>query len=118
MPSLLDLAPPEVLRRQVKTSRGDVDLSGIGAEVWAQLHEKHPTLVKMLLAQTDDLDRLSVLRSTAAVIAAGTGHPLERDHELAALGLSQEDQTKLLLAIMEISSPGDMFGPLLDADGQ
>lgn len=114
MPSLLDVAPPEILRKTVDIRGTPVDVQGIPGVVWQELYAKYPTLGKIVQTGSADgvTNQAEGILATAAVIAAGTGHHGEVAHQAAAARLSSEEQAKLLEACMQLSYPAEIFLPL------
>ena len=113
MPSLLDVAPPDLVKRQVDIRGTKVDIEGVRNAVWVQLYDRHPVLAAIVQGKVDGADLLDVMEAQAALIAAGTGHPLDPEHEEAAFAnFSAADQQKLVGEIITISMPGEIFGPL------
>lgn len=117
MPSLLDIAAPQINRRQVDIRGTMVDVQGITGEVWAELYGKFPALKTIVQGgSAEGVDRAQGVIATAAMIAAGTGHHGDTAHVAAAVRLSGEEQQKLLQVIIEISYPGEIFIPLVGGE--
>ena len=114
MPSLLDIAPPELVTRDIKIEAGTVTVQGITGETWCELYARYPALKTLVggIGNIADLDRASATLATAAVLAAGTGHHDDMQHIRRATQLTSEDQQALLAEIIKISYPGEMFLPL------
>lgn len=105
MTSLLDIAPACQL---VKIGEGEVECYGISAKGLVSLMTRFPDLRRMMTGVEVTTEALLALapEAVAAVIAAGTGHVDEPDHEAAAERLSIDIQADLLEAILRITMPG------------
>jgi len=116
MPSLVDIAPPEIGAKEVEIRGKVLRVRGIAAVDWAALYARFPELRIMVGGGSDDIDRLRAMMAQSALIAAGTGDPGDPDAERAAMSnLSAEERQSLIEDIIRLSLPGDVFGPLLDA---
>lgn len=113
MPSLLDIAPPELVKRQVDIRGTKIDIESVRNKTWVQLYDRYPALVGIVQGQRGDtVTTVDIMEAQAALIAAGTGHPFEAEHIEAAFNLPAKDQEALVLQIVEISNPGEIFSPL------
>lgn len=117
MPSLLDIAPPEISAEQVEVRGVTLRVAGIPAIDWAMLYGRYPELRKVMLGEeSDGRDRLRFLAAQSAVIAAGTGHPGDAEIERASMAvLTFDERQQLFDQIIRLSLPGDVLSPLLDA---
>lgn len=113
MTSLLDIIPQSVT---VPIGAVEIECCGITAAGVANLIGRFPGLRGLLFPegqqrQGEELsDPLALIHAApetiAAIIAAGTGHPGEEDHEFAAAKLPIENQIDLLSAILNLTLPG------------
>ena len=119
MPSLLDIAPPEIAGKEVTIRGITLPLRGVRAIEWAQLYARFPELRRLVVGRTNgEPDQLQMVAAQCALIAAGTGHIGSADIERAAMvNLTTDEQRALIDDILKLSLPGDMLGPLLDAEG-
>jgi hypothetical protein len=118
MPSLLDIAPPEISAVELEIRGVAIKVAGIPAIDWAMLYGRFPELRKIMLGEesSDGRDRLRFLAAQSAVIAAGTGHPGDADIERASLTvLTFDERQSLFDQVVSLSLPGDVLSPLLDA---
>ena len=116
MPSLLDIAPPDIGAKDVDIRGTVLRVRGIAAIDWAILYARFPELRIMVGGGSEDIDRLRAMMAQSALIAAGTGKPGEADVERAAMtNLSADERQSLIEDIIRLSLPGDVFSPLLDA---
>ncbi len=118
MPSLLDIAPPELAGKDIDVHGQKLSIQGIVAEDWARLYARFPELRQLVAGQDGDApDRLRMMQAQSAMIAAGTGHAGEREHERAVMHkLTADEQAFVASEIIALSMPGNVFGPLLDAE--
>jgi hypothetical protein len=116
MPSLLDIAPPEISAVEIDIRGTVLRVSGIAAIDWAVLYGRFPELRKLMIGEADEsMPRLRFLAAQSAVIAAGTGHPGDADIERASMAvLTFEERQTLFDEIVKLSLPGDVLSPLLD----
>jgi len=116
MPSLLDIAPPDIGAKDVDIRGTVLRVRGIAAIDWAILYARFPELRIMVGGGSEDIDRLRAMMAQSALIAAGTGKPGEADVERAAMtNLSADERQSLIEDIIRLSLPRDVFVPLLDA---
>ena len=116
MPSLLDIAPPEIGAKEIEIRGTVLRVRGIAAVDWASLYARFPELRAMVGGGSEDIDRLRAMMAQSALIAAGTGQPGDADVERAAMSnLSADERQSLIEDIIRLSLPGDVFSPLLDA---
>lgn len=115
MPSLLDIAPPELSAETVDIRGTTLTVCGIAADGWATLYSRFPVLRAIMAGRSIEGAALDVLRAQSALIAAGTGAPGNADVERAAMvNLTEDDQKMLVETIRRLSLPGHVYGPLLD----
>lgn len=116
MPSLLDIAPPEISAVEVDIRGTKLRVAGIAALEWAMLYGRFPELRRLVLGDVvEGGDRLRFLAAQSAVIAAGTGHPGDADIERASMTvLTFDERQELFEEILRVSLPGDVLSPLLD----
>ena len=116
MPSLLDIAPPEIGAKEIEIRGTVLRVRGIAAVDWASLYARFPELRAMVGGGSEDIDRIRAMMAQSALIAAGTGNPGDADVERAAMtNLSADERQSLIEDIIRLSLPGDVFSPLLDA---
>lgn len=106
MSSLLDLAglPP----RTVSVRGVDLAVPGLSARGVAEVVSRFPAL-RTLFEGEGDVPAASLVtalpEACSAFIAAGLGHPGDRDHEAVAARLPLEAQLDLVEAILAESAP-------------
>jgi len=112
MASLLDIAP---LTETVLVRGIDVPVTGVSAKGIAHIMARFPEIREMMVGREVTIERLMEIGGDAvgAIIAAGTGHPGEPDHERMAASLLLEEQADLLAAILRITLPNGA-GPLVE----
>lgn len=115
MPSLLDIAPPEITAETVDIRGTALKVSAIDNEGWMRLHARFPELRSLVSGRPGDMSPAVVLKMNAALIAAGLGKADDAEIEHAALDrLSIVDQSQIVEVIVRLSMPGHVFGPLLN----
>jgi len=116
MPSLLDIAPPEISAVEIDIRGTVLRVAGIAAIDWAMLYGRFPELRKLMIGEADeDMPRLRFLAAQSAVIAAGTGHPGDAEIERASMKvLTFDERQQLFDEVVRLSLPGDVLSPLLD----
>ena len=115
MPSILDIAPPELTAEEVDIRGPKLRVQGIGADGWVRLYTRFPELRAMLTGNMDGVSELAAFSAQVALIAAGLGKPDDAETEQAIMRrLSREDIQLLGQAINRLSQPGHVFGPLLN----
>lgn len=115
MPSLLDVAPPELTAETVEIRGTPLTVSAIDNEGWARLHARFPELRSLLAGREAALSPIVAMKSQAALIAAGLGHPDDDETErLVMERLNAEDQKQIVETVVRLSMPGHVFGPLLN----
>lgn len=120
MPSLLDIAPPEATKREVEIYGGQtVTIRGVTAEVWANLYRRYPLLAQFVQGQIpakmEAADAMNTQAALAALIAAAAGSPDNPEAERRAhTWFTIGEQLKIVEQIVEISMPGEVFGPLVN----
>lgn len=104
MASLLEITN---VARAVPIGGQQVPVYGISAEALAQLLVVFPEIGKAFAGMNVDRDMMVKLApaALAAVIAAGTGHAGEVEHEAAARKLGVGDQLDLIDEIMRLTFP-------------
>jgi len=117
MPSLLDIAPPELSAEEIDIRGTKLRVSGIVAEDWAALYARFPTLRLIVSGRSGDtVSPVELLGAQAGLIAAGLGQIGNAEIEHAVVErLGAEDQKAIVEAIMRLSMPGHIFSPLLGA---
>ena len=119
MPSLLDIAPPEIGAKEVDIRGTRIVVQGIAAIDWARIYARFPEFRAVIGGRGnpgEDIDRGQMMLAQCAVIAAGTGHLGDPDIERAAMvNISRNEQTMLIKEIIRLSNPGDVFSPFLNA---
>jgi hypothetical protein len=112
MASLLDIAP---LTATVSVRGTDIAVSGVSAKGIANLMSRFPEIREMMVGKEVSVDRLMEIGgdAVAAIIAAGTGHPGEPDHEAVAANLNLGEQADLIGAIIKLTAPKGV-GPLVE----
>lgn len=119
MPSLLDIAPPEIGAKEVEIRGTKLMVRGIPAIDWAHLYARFPEMRQAVSGRGggENADRPRLILAQCALIAAGTGHIGNPDIERAAMmNITVEEQTMLVEEIVRLSNPGDVFSPLLDGE--
>lgn len=115
MPSLVDVAPPELTAETVDIRGTPLRVQAIDNEGWMRLHARFPELGAILDGRADDLTRLEALRVQAGLIAAGLGQIDDAETERLVLDkLAPADQQRIMETIFRLSMPGDVYRPLLD----
>lgn len=116
MPSLLDIADPELSPTEIDLGGRALTIRGIKAKEWLDLYARFPELRHMVEGNDDvEMSRSRGVQIQAAVIAAGTGYIGDQRHEMAALNkLSRDELTMAVQEIISISYPGHAYGPLLN----
>ena len=114
MASLTDIAPSA---KEVKVRGVNVSVTGVSIQGIALLLSRFPALKKVIsgmdLKVTPEGLLSTVPEAVAAIIAAGTGHPGDADHEAIAAGLTLGEQVDMLEAIVEATLPGGV-GPFVE----
>lgn len=122
MPSLLDIAPPELSAETVEIRGTKLSVGGIAADGWAALYSRFPVLRALVTGRTADLPLEELIRGQAALIAAGLGSAGDPEIEGAVMDLlTVDDQRQIVETVVRLSMPGHYLRPLLDgqavADG-
>lgn len=104
MASLLDIAP------KYAEIEG-VTVPGISAEGIAHILNQFPEIQR--LVQGRDVPAEEIMQrfplAVSVIIAAGCGHPGDKDHEAAAARLSIETQLDFLQTIMRVTFPNGLM---------
>jgi hypothetical protein len=119
MPSILDIAPPELSAKEVEIRGVKFTLCGIPAIDWATLYARFPVLRAVAAGVTDGVTASPVIvhAMNAAVIAAGVGQLGNPDVErVASANLTRDEMESLVSEVFRLSAPGAMLGPLLDGE--
>lgn len=117
MPSILDIAPPEASVKEVNIRGTLLPIRGVSAIEWANLYGRFPDLRNAVEGKpVETPSPLVHMTMMAAVIATGLGHAGQDDIERAVLtNLTFQEASTLMQAVITISLPGAVFGPLLGA---
>ena len=112
MASLLDIAP---VTETVSINGTGVTVTGVSAQGVAHLLSRFPEIRMMMTGKAPDPARLVEMggEAIAALIAAGTGHPGDQQHEAIASTLSMEAQMDLISSIIRVTLPGGP-GPFVE----
>lgn len=112
MPSLLDIIG---ITETVPIGSVDIEVGGVSAGDIARLLARFPELRAMMAGRTVELDKLIAIGgdAVAAIIAAGTRHAGEAEHEAAAARLGVANQAELLGAILRLTFPNGI-APLVE----
>lgn len=104
MASLLEVAN---VPRQIEVHGIKVDVTGISGEGVASIMARFPEVGKMFSGVMPDSKALMTMapEALAAFIAAGTGHPGDKEHEKAAAVLDVSSQLDLVDEIMRLTFP-------------
>lgn len=115
MPSLLDIAPPELTAEEVDIRGTKLSVKGLPAAEWARLYARFPEIRAILRGQTEGVSDIAVFAAQAALIAAGLGKPGDAETEhLVMERLSREENRLLAQTVARLSQPGHVYGPLLN----
>lgn len=120
MPSLADVAPPELSTEEVDIRGTKLNVVGLSGEQWARFYAEFPELAAALSGQTGEpLWGVKELRAYSAVVAAALGRPGDEETEaMARNNLSREDLSSIVMTAIRLSHPGHVFGPLLNGAAQ
>jgi hypothetical protein len=106
MVSLLDVAP---VKKSVRTPTGDseIEVYGVSAHGIAALFQRFPEIRMLISGQEVSTDKLIELApdAVAAIIAAATGTPGNKDAEAIAARLPLETQIDIIDAALELTMP-------------
>src|SRR3954463_1004447 len=119
MPSILDIAPPEIAAREFDIRGTKLKISGVPAIDWATLYARYPHLRQVLVGRLAEADvpMTKRFRAQAAMIAAGLGKLGDPKVERAVMAnLTMEEQIELASEVLKISQPGEYLVPLLEAE--
>jgi hypothetical protein len=118
---LLDIAPPEISAEIVDIRGQQIRVRGLGIDEWAVLYSRFPELRALVAGGAmpegaqQPTAQARLMAAQAALIAAGAGHLSDEDRERAVLrSFTQDDVTAAATAIIRLSLPGHVFGPLLE----
>lgn len=119
MPSLLDIAPPELSAETIDIRGTPLKVTGIGADHWAELYARFPELRAVVVGRgRDDAPArpLEQFEAQVGMIATGLGSHGDPEIERQIMArLSTPEQTLLVQAIIRLSLPGHVVSPLLRA---
>lgn len=110
MPSILDIAPPEISAERVNIRGTELEVRGIRNREWAMLLRRFPVLQKQAAGGTVDPEEMTVasIEIMPAVIAAGLGNTGDQQTEDAiAERLSDAEQAEVFGVIMRLTNPPD-----------
>lgn len=108
MPSLLDIAPPEIAAERVNIRGSELEVRGIRNREWAALLRRFPELRKQAAGITVPEEDMAVasIEIMPAVIAAGLGNTGdEKTEALIAERLSDAEQAEVFGVIMRLTNP-------------
>lgn len=105
MPSLLDIAPPEIVSERVTIRGTEIEIRGIRNRGWAVLMRRFPVLRQQMAGTTIPDDELAVasMEVMPAVIAAGLVEKVAEED--IADRLTDAEQSELFAAIMRLTNP-------------
>lgn len=126
MAGLLDIAPAV---EAVEIRGNAVDVYGVSVKGIAYLLQRFPELRMMMSGKSVDPEALLAVGgdAVAAIIAAGTGYPGDKQAEEIAGKLALDEQADLLAAIVKLTMPGGIgpfvqklngLGLVLSAEGE
>ena len=108
MPSLLDIAPPEIAAERINIRGTEIEVRGIRNREWAALLRRFPELRKQAAGLTIPEEDMAVasIEIMPAVIAAGLGNAGDDKTEaLIAERLTDAEQAEVFNAIMRLTNP-------------
>lgn len=108
MPSLLDIAPPEIAAERIDIRGTELEVRGIRNREWALLLRRFPELRKQAAGLTIPEEDMAVasIEIMPAVIAAGLGNTGdEKTETLIAERLTDAEQAEVFGAIMRLTNP-------------
>lgn len=116
MPSLADVAPPELAAEEIDVRGTLLKVRGLSGEEWMALYARFPEFAAVLGGKSDaQISGITEVRSQAALIASALGCPGDAATEALVLErLSGDDQRLVMSAAVRLSHPGHIFGPLLN----
>jgi hypothetical protein len=118
MPSLVDIAPPELTAEEIDIRGTKLKVQGISGEGWMTLYARHPVMRALVAGRTEGLSAADTFASQAALIAAGLGQLGDENTERLVMDrLTTEEQRQVVETIVRLSMPGHLFGPLLNGGG-
>ena len=112
MAGLLDIAPAV---DTVDVRGAAIEVFGVSAKGFTVLLGRFPELRMMMAGREVEVDRLMEMGgdAVAAIIAAGIGHPGDKDQEAAASRLGVDIQADFLAAIIRLTFPNGL-GPFME----
>lgn len=114
MPSLVDIAPPELTAEEIDIRGTKLKVQGITGEGWMTLYARHPALRAIVSGHTEGLAPAELFASTVALIAVGLGSGDPKTERLVMDRLTTDEQRQVAEVIVRLSMPGHVFGPLLN----
>lgn len=108
MPSILDIAPPEIAVERINIRGKDLEVRGIRNREWAALLRRFPELRKQAagIAVSEEDMAVASIEIMPVVIAAGLGASGdEKTETLIAERLSDAEQAEVFGAIMRLTNP-------------
>lgn len=119
MPSLLDIAPPELTAEEVDIRRGEkltkLKVGGVPNDGWAALYARFPAMRALVAGRTEEAPAPELFAAQAALIAAGLGSLGNPEIERGIMDrLTADEQISIVNTIVRLSMPGHVFGPLLN----
>ena len=118
MPSLLDIAPPDLMAEEVEIRGTKLKVQGVTGEGWMLLYARHLVLRQLVSGRIDDLPPAETFAAQVALVAAGLGQIGDEDTERLVMDrLTRAELGLLTEAVIRLSMPGHLFGPLLDEGG-
>lgn len=107
MPSILDIAPPEIAVERVNIRGTELDVRGIRNREWAMLLRRFPELRRLAagIAVAEEDMAASSIEIMPAVIAAGLGNTGdEKTEALIAERLTDVEQAEVFGAVMRLTN--------------
>lgn len=118
MPSLLDVAPPELMAEEIDIRGTKLKVQGITGEGWMILYARHPVMRALVSGRAEGLSAVETFAAQAALIAAGLGQVGDAETERLVMDrLTTDEQRQVVEMIVRLSMPGHVFGPLLNGGG-
>lgn len=119
MPSILDVAPPELSAEEVDIRGTPLSVRGLRADEWTALYARFPELRGVVAGQVDDISNFAAFMAQAALVAAGLNEIGNAETErLVTERLTRDEMQQLVGTIVRLSMPGNLYGPLLNGAGE
>lgn len=119
MPSLFDIAPPEIATEAVDIRGMAIEVRGLSARAIARLMKRFPDMRAQSAGRDVSQDDMLVtgIEAAPAIIAEGLVEPVPEEEIVRRL--SPDEQASLIAAIMRLTNPPAPAGPLAEgaADG-